>query len=97
MFISQLQGSSLIADKGYDAQKRVITPLIERQIMVVIPSTRNRKQSRTYDKYIYQARNLIENFFVKLKQFRGIATRYDKRSVSFLSAIYLVASVILLA
>ena len=56
----------------------------------------NRIHKRSYDKDLYTARHLIENFFAKLKQYRAIATRYDKRAVSFLGAIYLAASVILL-
>jgi transposase len=43
---------------------------------------------------LYQARHLIENFFAKLKQFRAIATRYDKCATNFLAAIYLAASII---
>jgi transposase len=55
------------------------------------------KELRPYDEVLYKARHLIENFFGKLKQFRAIATRYDKRAVNFLGAIHLAASVILLA
>jgi len=51
----------------------------------------------SYDKHLYKARHLIENFFAKLKQFRAIATRYDKRATNFLGGIFLAASVILLA
>lgn len=50
--------------------------------------------SRRYDKALYKARYLIENFFAKLKQYRAIATRYDKLAESFLEAIYLAAIVI---
>jgi transposase len=46
---------------------------------------------------VYKARHLIENFFAKLKQFRAIATRYDKRAINFLGDIFLAASVILLS
>jgi transposase len=56
----------------------VITPLEKANKGIVIPSTRSRKQTRDYDRHIYQARHLIENFFARLKQYRGIATRYDK-------------------
>ena len=63
---------------------------------VVIPPKANRRQPRPYDKPLYQARHLIENFFAKLKHYRALATRYDTRAVSFLGAIYLVATVILL-
>ncbi|MFO7595089.1 MAG: transposase, partial [Desulfocurvibacter africanus] len=55
---------------------------------------RGRKQPRTYDQELYKARHLIENFFCKLKQFRAIATRYDKTARNFLAAIYLAAAAI---
>lgn len=87
----------VIADKAYDALDRVILPLERRNIQTVIPPKKNRLETRCYDKHLYNARHLIENFFAKLKQFRAIATRYDKRSFNFLGAIYLAASVILLA
>ena len=61
---------------------------------VVIPPKRNRKEQRSYDKELYKARHLIENFFCKLKQFRAIATRYDKTARNFLAAIYLAATTI---
>ncbi|MEH2124278.1 IS5 family transposase [Nostoc sp.] len=82
------------ADKGYDADERVIERLESLGKTAVIPPKRNRTSPRDYDRDLYKARHLIENFFAKLKQYRGIATRYDKRATSFLGAIYLVASVI---
>jgi transposase len=60
----------------------------------VIPPKGNRVVARGYDKALYKARHLIENFFCKLKQFRAIATRYDKTARNFLAAIYLAASAI---
>lgn len=95
--LPQVNAKALLADKAYDAMPRVIVPLTQRGIEVVIPPKNNRLQSRYYDKALYQARHLIENFFAKLKSFRALATRYDKRSVNFLGAIYLAASVIWLA
>lgn len=86
----------VIADKGYDAEARVLAPLREAGKVAVIPPKRNRKQPRDYDRDLYQARHLIENFFCKLKQFRGIATRYDKRKRNFLAGIYLAATIITL-
>jgi transposase len=56
-----------------------------------------RKEQRAYDRVKYQARHLIENFFAKLKQYRAIATRYDKTARNFLGGIYLAAVVIWLA
>jgi transposase len=61
---------------------------------VVIPPKSSRKTQRPYDKELYKARHLIENFFCKLKQFRAIATRYDKTARNFLAAIHLVAAII---
>jgi transposase len=84
----------LIADKAYDAQERVVERLEAAGIAVVIPPKANRKQERSYDKHLYKARHLIENFFAKLKQYRAIATRYDKRGRNFLAGIYLAATVI---
>ncbi|MBW4651558.1 MAG: transposase, partial [Kaiparowitsia implicata GSE-PSE-MK54-09C] len=53
-------------------------------------------EPRDYDTCLYQARHLIENVFAKLKQYRAIATRYDKRGTTFLSGVYLAATVLLL-
>jgi transposase len=60
----------------------------------VIPPKSNRRSPRTYDRDLYKARHLIENFFARLKQFRAIATRYDKTAQNFLAAVYLAASVV---
>ena len=87
---------ALLADRTYDAQERVIDRLEQAGVTVVIPPKAHRLQPRPYDKHLYEARHLIENFFAKLKQYRALATRYDKRAVSFLGAIYLAASVVLL-
>lgn len=60
----------------------------------MIPSKANRRSPRKFDRHLYKARHLIENFFARLKQFRAIATRYDKTARNFLAAIHLVASLI---
>jgi transposase len=96
VLLPQLQAEALLADKAYDADARVLDKLQAQGITPVIPPKANRKEQRTYDTDIYQARHLIENFFAKLKQARAIATRYDKTDRNFLAAVYLVASVILL-
>ncbi|MCL2504093.1 MAG: transposase, partial [Coriobacteriia bacterium] len=54
---------------------------------VVIPPKKNRKEKRGYDDYPYKVRHLVENAFMRMKEWRGIATRYAKRSASFLAAI----------
>jgi transposase len=89
-----LEADTVLADRAYDADQRVIAPLQAAGKTVVIPSKRNRKEPRPYDKELYKARHLIENFFCKLKQFRAIATRYDKTARNFLAAVYLASSVI---
>jgi transposase len=62
---------TVLADKGYDADERVIEPLQAQGKTVVIPPKRNRKNPRDYDLDLYKARHLIENFFAKLKQYRA--------------------------
>lgn len=85
---------ALLGDKAYDAQARVLDLLAKAGVKIVIPPKSNRTEPREYDQELYKARHLIENFFAKLKQYRAIATRYDKRATNFLGAIYLAASVI---
>ena len=92
--LSDVVADTVLGDKGYDADARVIEPLQAQGKTAVIPPRRNRKHPREYDKELYKARHLIENFFAKLKQYRAIATRYDKRARNFLGAIFLAASVI---
>jgi transposase len=87
----------VLADKGYDAQGRVIEALGEACKKAIIPSKSNAKTPGVYggqEKELYKERHLIENFFARLKQYRAIATRYDKRAVNFLGGVYLVAIVI---
>ena len=92
--LAHVNAEAFLADKAYDAQERVIDKLKAKGCEVVIPSRSKRKKPREYDRHLYKARHLIENFFAKLKQYRGIATRYDKTADNFLGAIYLAASVI---
>ena len=84
----------VIADKGYDADQRVLEPLAHAGKTAVIPPRANRRTQRDDDKDLYKARHLIENFFCKLKQFRALATRYDKTARNFLAAIYLAAATV---
>jgi transposase len=86
--LDAVPATTWIADKGYDADQRVLTRLQRAGKTAVIPPRATRKQPRSYDKDLYKARHLIENFFAKLKQFRAIATRYDKTARNFLAAIY---------
>lgn len=84
----------LLADKAFDADERVIEPLRARGKSFVIPPKSNRKVQRDFDRDAYKARHLIENFFCKLKEFRRIATRYEKTDESYSAMIHLVGSAI---
>lgn len=92
--LPDMKADILIADKAFDATKRVLEPLAEAGKKAVIPPKANRKLPRKFDRHLYAARHLVENFFAKLKQFRAIATRYDKTSRNFLGAIHLAAAAI---
>ncbi|MBV8575411.1 MAG: IS5 family transposase [Acetobacteraceae bacterium] len=92
--LPDLQADVLIGDKAFDADERVIEPLAAAGKTAVIPSKVNRRVPRKFDRHLYKARHLIENFFAKLKQFRAIATRYDKTARNFLAAIHLAAAAI---
>ena len=74
----------LVADKGYDSNK-IRDRLKKRKIRSVIPYRKNRKKKKRISKVIYKQSNVIERFFLKLKKFRRINTRYDKRSSTFYS------------
>jgi transposase len=89
-----MQADILIADRAYDADQRVLEPLAAASKSVVIPAKANRREPRLLVRDMYGARHLIENFFGKIKQFRAIATRYDKTARNFLAAVQLVASVV---
>lgn len=84
---------ALLADKAFDADW-LRKELDERGVAAVIPPRSNRKIQYAYDKVMYQWRHLVENYFAKIKEFRGIATRYDKTDTSFEANINLVATII---
>ena len=86
------QASSLIADKGYDSNW-FRAALIERGIKPCIPPKKERKVQLAYDKTLYRTRHKIENMFGKLKDWRRIATRYDRCAHTFFSAICIAATV----
>ena len=76
----------MIGDKGYDSD-RLAEALESQGMKVCIPPRSNRKNPRKFDEYLYKVRHLVENAFLRLKEWRGIATRYAKRQASFLSAV----------
>jgi transposase len=86
------QATALIADRGYDSDW-FRQALSERGIKPCIPSTKNRRHPLDYDKVLYRQRHRIENMFAKLKDWRRIATRYDRCAHTFFSAICIAAAV----
>ena len=76
----------LLADKGYDAD-RLRRSLRDAGAVPVIPGRQNRKRTIRYDKDRYRGRHLIENAFCRLKDFRRVATRYNKLAANFLSGV----------
>jgi len=82
--IEGVSAECLMADKAYDTNA-LLEWCDENDCQPVIPPKSNRKEQRSYDKDLYKLRHLVENAFLKLKQFRGIATRYAKTTLSFLA------------
>ena len=86
--IENIDAEYLIADKAYDSQPFIETAEKSGTI-TVIPPKKNRKEQRFYDKDLYKLRHLVENAFLILKRWRGIATRYAKNTASFLAAVHI--------
>lgn len=84
--------AELVGDKGYDAN-HLRHFLAARGTMAVIPSTTTRKVAIPHDATRYKLRNVIERTFCRIKDFRGIATRYDKTARNFLAAVCLVSAI----
>jgi len=84
--------SALLADKGYDGNK-LRAEIIRHGANPVIPNKSNRVVIPRFDKTAYKGRNVIERCFCRLKDFRRIATRYDKLARHFLAAVHLAALV----
>ena len=80
----------VIGDKAYDSDA-FIAEISAEAAIAVIPPRKGRTEPREYDKELYKRRNLIERFFGWLKQYRRVATRYDKLSVRYLGFVYFAA------
>jgi len=81
-----IQAEHLVADRGYDTDQ-IVASAQASKTNVVIPPKKNRKIQREYDHYLYKLRHLVENAFMQLKAWRGIATRYAKNTASYLAAV----------
>lgn len=83
----------LFADRGYDTND-ILEYAREAGMEVVIPPKKNRLEQRDYDGFLYKYRHLVENAFLKLKRWRGVATRYAKTLSAFVGAVNLAAIVL---
>jgi transposase len=91
--LTDLDFSALLADKAFDSDV-IRADLADRGAVAVIPPKANRVAASPCDVERYKWRHLVENFFCKIKEFRRIATRYDKTDTSFAAMIYLVGTVL---
>ena len=85
------EGDILLADKGYD-NNAIRAKAAQRKAWANIPPKANRKGTFAFSRWVYRQRNLVERFFNRIKQFRGIATRYDKRPENYMAALKLIAA-----
>lgn len=88
--LTGFKAKAVIADKGYDSGK-ILSEIEKLGAKAVIPPRATRKIQRDYDRQLYKQRNLIERAFNRLKQFRRIATRYDRKAAYFLASLQLAA------
>jgi transposase len=93
MLIHGLCPKTVVGDKGYDADAFVAL-IHAAGAEAVIPPRSNRTEQRAYDRHVYKDRNLVERFFSRLKQFRRVATRYEKLARNFTSMLNLVCAYI---
>ncbi len=84
----------VIADKGYDS-RALVRSILARGAEAVIPSRKNSTTPRVIDADRYKDRNLVERFWAKAKQYRRVATRYDKTARNFLSFVHLASTMLL--
>jgi transposase len=86
---------AVIGDKGYDGNE-FVAAVEARGAEAVIPPKKNRVEPREYDRHTYKERNLVERFWSKAKQFRRVATRYEKKAANFLAFVHVAAIMVLL-
>ena len=84
--IEGISAEHLLADKAYESDA-ILLQLKQQGINPVIPPKSNRRKPWPFDKDLYKLRHLIENAFLHLKRWRGIATRYAKNTASFMAAV----------
>ncbi len=94
--ISGFNAIYVLADKGYDSNS-FVEAIEATGAEAVIPARKIRKIMREYDKCTYRARNLVERFFQKMKEFRRIATRYERLAITYEAMVSLAATMVWLS
>jgi transposase len=95
---AQLEGlepGAVIADKAFDSDA-LVRSIESRGAAAVIPSKKNRVVARDYDQHVYKERNKVERFINLIKQYRRVATRYEKTARNFLAFVHVAAVMVLL-
>ena len=87
--IKEPENKYVIMDRAYEAES-IRNKVLEFGCIPVVPSKKNRKDKWNYDKELYKRRNTVERFFLRLKRFQRIFTRYDKLDLMFCNFIYFV-------
>jgi transposase len=95
MLLGGLEPGTVIADKGYDSAA-VVDRVRAAGARVVIPTQKNRTVQRDTDWHRYTDRNLVERFWAKAKQYRRVATRYEKTARNYLAFVHVASAMILL-
>ena len=93
ILLEEMKPQAVLADKAYDTNA-LLDCIAGKNAKAVIPPKANRREQREFDKHQYRNRNLIERYFAHIKQFRRVATRYDKLASRFASFVALAASVL---
>jgi transposase len=87
--------AAVIADAGYDSDA-LAADIARRGAAVVVKPNRCRKEPRALDRHLYRERNVVERFWSKVKQYRRVATRYEKKAANFLAMVQVAAVMVLL-
>ena len=90
--LTGIKATHVIGDKGYDSNQ-ILEFIQQQEAVAVIPPRSNRTTLREYDRGLYKQRNLIERAFNKLKHWRRIATRYDRRCIYFMAGLHLSSAI----
>ena len=94
--IAGIETKAVLADKGYDSESNRAA-IRGQGAQPCIPGKKNRKEKIEYDRHLYKERNVVERFFARIKQYRRVATRYDKKARNFLGFVWVASLGILLA